>query len=381
MKGLLKWKNSRRFYGLFWGAALLFAAIFGCIKTRNSYAFADAFVPVIDRNIDQITLQTILNNTTTNNVTWNATSRINFFKKAFGPASDFTSTANQQLNLRKIKLGNNVAWNLDVKYRWSALVRVKVIGVDSFASVNCPWDSTYTTRNIILDCKITALGVNQNVEDTYTDRLYDQSLGGLEGNYTGTQITFNSTKEYLYQMDIYGTYDLSGINSENLPLTSNELGFDGTFITWYGDGRINTAEVTIATTRFSTGYEYSEALEIAEQQRQQDQEDRNNVSSASDQAEGDGDSASSDASGKTTSLAGAAGTLISAVTSMHETNCKIPNFSIYGMQFNDMDFCQFPLPSGLSALASVGMVFLMVPFGIKVIKRMLNLYSEILGGK
>ena len=359
MKGSI-WKKFAGCLACVLALALCLSLNFG--KAKNASALADAFVPTIDRNITSITYNKKMNNVTTNNVV-KTTVNTNYFRFAEGPASNYTDTQTQYIDLRKVTLNRNVAWNTDVKYKWSALITLKINGTNSDATVNCPAADTSTTRNIILDCKITALGVTQA-----QDFQYGQA---------GQQ--WSGVKEYIYQMEVYGTYDISDLD---LPYSTNYIDFGGTWIQYNGstDG-LNVIEIIIANSRFATGYEYNEALEIAEQQRQQDQEDRNNVSSASDQAEGDGDSATSDAQGQTQSALSVVTGFVSAITNMHQTNCKIPNITINGMVLENLDFCQTPVPPQLMALVGLGMVFIIVPLAISLVKRMLSLYNEILGGK
>lgn len=114
---------------------------------------------------------------------------------------------------------------------------------------------------------------------------------------------------------------------------------------------------------------------------QKDDQDRENIEEQSEQTEEQSQDASDEANQQGQTLLEAFGSLITAITNIHTTNCTIPNFSIYGLNFQNMDFCQFNVPNGLMAIASIGMVFIFVPLGINLVKRMIALYNEILGGK
>lgn len=119
--------------------------------------------------------------------------------------------------------------------------------------------------------------------------------------------------------------------------------------------------------------------ENIESMQEQDEEDRENIeqqaSDNQDQADDAGDEA--DQTGQT--LMQAFGSLITALTSIQETNCKLPNMSVYSLNLNNIDLCAVSLPSGIAALMSIGMVLIIVPLGINLVKRMINLYKEIVG--
>lgn len=118
-----------------------------------------------------------------------------------------------------------------------------------------------------------------------------------------------------------------------------------------------------------------------EQNQQQDQQDRDNVQNTSNNAQQSGNNAGQAATQKGQTLMQAFSSLITAITNIHATDCNLPNFAIYGLQFQNMNMCLFEMPSAIMTLASIGMVFIIVPLGINLVKRMLALYNEIIGGK
>lgn len=113
----------------------------------------------------------------------------------------------------------------------------------------------------------------------------------------------------------------------------------------------------------------------------QDNQDRDNVQNTSDNAQQSGNNAGQAATQKGQTLMQAFSSLITAVTNIHATDCNLPNFAIYGLQFQNMNMCLFEMPSAIMTLASIGMVFIIVPLGINLVKRMIALYNEIIGGK
>lgn len=110
-----------------------------------------------------------------------------------------------------------------------------------------------------------------------------------------------------------------------------------------------------------------------------DNEDRQNIEQQQQDNQDAADDNQNDVDTTTASMADVAGSIVGAVAQIHQTNCRLPNMTINGMELKDMDLCTFDTPPGLQALASVGMIFLMIPLSIRLIKRLLNLYREILG--
>ena len=124
-----------------------------------------------------------------------------------------------------------------------------------------------------------------------------------------------------------------------------------------------------------------EQLRIQQQQEERERQYEQQLRELYGDSYTDGDTEAENVEQGGQSLMQALNSLISALGNIHETNCNLPNFNIYGMNFNNMNMCTFTPPQPIMALASIGMVFIIVPLGIHVLKRILNLYNEILGGK
>lgn len=116
-----------------------------------------------------------------------------------------------------------------------------------------------------------------------------------------------------------------------------------------------------------------------EREWEQDQEDRDNISNTKDEAQQQGEDAGDAAANKGQTLLQAFGSLIAALQQVHETNCVLPDMQVYSLNLTNMNMCAVSLPTGVSALIGIGICILIVMLGIKLVKRMINLYKEIIG--
>lgn len=119
--------------------------------------------------------------------------------------------------------------------------------------------------------------------------------------------------------------------------------------------------------------------EELKEQNEKDEQDRSNLQTQ--QEETDETAEDQEEAAKTTgqTLFSAFSSLVSALGNVHQTNCKLPNMSVYTITLNNMDLCSVNLPNGVSALAGIAMCFIIVKMGISLVHRMLNLYKEIIG--
>lgn len=121
------------------------------------------------------------------------------------------------------------------------------------------------------------------------------------------------------------------------------------------------------------------AAEAIEEQNEKDEQDRSNLETQQENNEGDAEDGKDEANTTGTSLMGAFTSLVSALGSVHATNCNLPNMQVYTLQLRDMDLCSVNMPTGISALAGIAVSLLIVKLGISLVKRMLALYKEIIG--
>lgn len=120
-------------------------------------------------------------------------------------------------------------------------------------------------------------------------------------------------------------------------------------------------------------------IDLQQQQFNQEQDDRNDLSEQQGDTEQQASSAGQQATTTGTTLYAAFTQLITALGSVNGNSCVLPNMSVYSLNFNNMDLCIFDIPPQIMALVSIGMVFIIVPLGINLVKRMISLYKEIIG--
>lgn len=373
MKGLI-WKKCTGYLVCALALALCLSLNFG--KTKSANAVGENFIPTGMYNVNQIYYNQNIKGSVTNNQQFTFESVGSFSKTLYDNGSTANWNGTNNLNGLKIHTSVPIKFPRNSVYKFSLTFNIQIPsqfqgGINGvtlndpqyFAAVVCP---TATGKNVILDCKVT----NVSEATPSGSKLETDALGN-------TYQRTSELKEYIFVMDILGAWAVpDGQEAEN----TEYLEWQTTpYVLWNSPYQI--IKIRISNPRLQVGYEQSEAEKVWEEQKQQDQEDRNNVSSTSDQAEGDGDSATQNAEQQTQSALDVVTGFVGAITNMHQTNCKIPNININGMELKDLDFCQTPVPPQLMALVGLGMVFIIVPLAISLVKRMLSLYNEILGGK
>lgn len=117
----------------------------------------------------------------------------------------------------------------------------------------------------------------------------------------------------------------------------------------------------------------------AEEMNEKDDEDRSNIESQSDSTDADAQEQGDDASETGTSLFAAFTQLLAALTNVSGDSCTLPAMQVYTLDFGNMNLCQYDIPPQIMALVSIGMVFIIVPLGIHLVRKMIGLYKEITG--
>lgn len=114
-------------------------------------------------------------------------------------------------------------------------------------------------------------------------------------------------------------------------------------------------------------------------QAEKDDEDRENIEEQREENQDDADDAGSEATSTGTSLFSAFTQLLGALTNISGNDCRLPNIQVYSLNLGSMDLCTYTIPPQIMALVSIGMVFIIVPLGIHLVKKMIALYKEITG--
>ncbi|MBQ6100519.1 MAG: hypothetical protein IJL02_11745 [Methanobrevibacter sp.] len=124
---------------------------------------------------------------------------------------------------------------------------------------------------------------------------------------------------------------------------------------------------------------YTEEESATEQEQAQELQDRDNLETQSSTTENQADNAGNAAETTGTTLFGAFSQLFTALTNVNGNNCTLPNMQVYSLNLGQMNLCTYDIPPQIMALVSIGMVFIIVPLGIHLVKRMISLYKEITG--
>lgn len=129
---------------------------------------------------------------------------------------------------------------------------------------------------------------------------------------------------------------------------------------------------------FSNIYEYS-TDSPSDEAAEKELEDRDNLESQSSTTDNQADNAGNAAETTGTTLFGAFTQLLTALTNVNGNSCTLPNMQVYSLNLGRMNLCTYTIPSQITALVSIGMVFIIVPLGVHLVKKMINLYKEITG--
>lgn len=116
-----------------------------------------------------------------------------------------------------------------------------------------------------------------------------------------------------------------------------------------------------------------------EEMNKKDDEDRNNIEQQSESSDSEANKQGDEASQTGTSLFSAFTQLLGALTNVSGNSCTLPNMQIYSLNLGNMNLCEYDIPPQIMALVSIGMVFIIVPLGIHLVKKMIALYKEITG--
>lgn len=116
-----------------------------------------------------------------------------------------------------------------------------------------------------------------------------------------------------------------------------------------------------------------------EQMNDKDEEDRQNLENQTSETESDANEQGAAAQSTGTSLLGVFSAFVSSLAQIHETNCLLPSISVYGLDLGRMDLCTFDVPPGIIALATVGMIFIIVPLSFHLARRLINIFRSFQG--
>ena len=116
-----------------------------------------------------------------------------------------------------------------------------------------------------------------------------------------------------------------------------------------------------------------------EQMNKKDDKDRNNIEEQSSTNETQANDEGDQATETGTSLFSAFTQLLGALTNVGGNSCTLPSMQVYSLNLGNMNLCTYSIPPQIMALVSIGMVFIIIPLGIHLVKKMIALYKEITG--
>lgn len=119
--------------------------------------------------------------------------------------------------------------------------------------------------------------------------------------------------------------------------------------------------------------------DAVEEQNEKDDQDRQDIESQSSNTDTEANEQGDEATQTGTSLFSAFTQLLGALTNVNGNTCTLPEMQVYTLNMGNLNLCQYDIPPQIMALVSIGMVFIIVPLGINLVKRMISLYKEITG--
>lgn len=240
---------------------------------------------------------------------------------------------------------------------------------DSISYANTGFQCPYGSGDIkVANCKIMTSDYETIMERT--------SLNN-PGQGEELTVSITSNKTYIVELEIY--------NNSELPVPITEIALAGRPLSVSLSSNANSIPTGFSwqfTWITASAFYYENpnaAAEALNEQNEKDNQDRTDLQTQ--QEETDETAEDQEEAAKTTgqTLFSAFSSLVSALGNVHQTNCRLPNMSVYTITLNNMDLCSVNLPNGVSALAGIAMCFIIVKMGISLVHRMLNLYKEIIG--
>lgn len=171
--------------------------------------------------------------------------------------------------------------------------------------------------------------------------------------------------------------EIWGHGKSNQDLTS--LTYQGDWLYFIQNTNPSLDAPVKLTIYFSPIEVYTEEENASDEAAEKELEDRNNLESQSTSTDNQANNSGQAAANTGTTLFGAFTQFVSALGNVSGSSCVLPNMQVYSLDLGQMDLCTYDIPPQIMALVSIGMVFIIVPLGIHLVKKMLNLYKEITG--
>lgn len=219
-------------------------------------------------------------------------------------------------------------------------------------------------------------------QDTFTHIPSRLTIGGGRYYYlVNHDITYtkNDIDEYYTRTTIFMSLTFRNDSDNDIVISARNT---DTKIELGWNGFPNICNYSSVSFQFAGGYTEpilkSEA-EVANEEQQKDDEDRQNLENQTSETESDANEQGAAAQSTGTSLLGVFSAFVSSLAQIHETNCLLPNISVYGLDLGRMDLCTFDIPPSIIALATVGMIFIIVPLSFHLARRLINIFRSFQG--
>ena len=254
------------------------------------------------------------------------------------------------------------------KYKINLYFQSETETTNIFSSPVCP-EQSGATYFIIDNCEIEHIDYETFV--TNINQYPDTSGSNL--SYPYVYVTQNKIYNY-YSMTLYGHWTGNNTNTTRI-FTTGPIFF---VYNTLQSPLTTTADLTLRLYLGRIVF-YNDEENAEDEAAQKELEDRDNIESQSSTTENQADNAGNAAETTGTTLFGAFSQLFTALTNVNGNSCTLPNMQVYSLNLGQMNLCTYDIPPQIMALVSIGMVFIIVPLGIHLVKRMISLYKEITG--
>lgn len=227
--------------------------------------------------------------------------------------------------------------------------------------------NNYQDRYSITECSVETISRETFVTQFQTDYY---SASGIAYDELST-INYSETFFYIhYQMKAY-------INSDS-SVSTTSFSLYGPFLQIFSNRNFANLRLTVLTAYATSGYPINRQT-AEEKMNDKDDEDRQNLENQTSETESDANEQGAAAESTGTSLLGVFSSFVSSLAQIHETNCLLPTISVYGLDLGRLDLCTFDVPPGIIALATVGMIFIIVPLSFHLARRLINIFRSFQG--
>lgn len=174
-------------------------------------------------------------------------------------------------------------------------------------------------------------------------------------------------------------YDFIAYYGRDDSVTTNTFKTYGPYLAFFNDdGATRRFDYTVLFANYVSNVPINVPT-AEDKMNDKDDQDRADLENQSSDTSDSADEQGAEASETGTTLLGVFSAFVSALATIHETNCRLPSMTVYGMELGQMDLCTFDVPPGIIALATVGMVFIIVPLSFNLARRLVNLFRSFQG--